>query len=88
MKIYIVFHEYDTNNGFGDAVPQEDVVAMFEDKQDAEQFVKDFEKPHVYDYPYEDFSCGILSVCEFDIIAKGQYNFSSVNAKEFWWLER
>ena len=48
-KVYHVIHQYDVDGGFGDAIPQEDIVAIFSAKATAEDFVAKYMKPHVYE---------------------------------------
>ena len=51
MKIYNVFHVYDVDGGFGDAITEETSVATFVNKEDADAFVAKYNKPYVYDNP-------------------------------------
>ena len=43
-----VFHEYDTDGGFGDAISQKDLICIFETLEKAEEFKKKYENPHVF----------------------------------------
>lgn len=88
MKVYQVFHLYDEDGGFGDAIPQEQILITFGNLEDANAFVKRFENPHVYDHPYQDLHCGKLIVMESDVIEKGGLDldeFEKNEAKNFWW---
>ena len=84
-KIYQVVHEYDADGGFGDAIWQRDVVAVFENEDDAKAFVERFAKPHVYDKPYDYLCCGSLTINEVEILKKGA-NLDEIDAEDFWWL--
>lgn len=84
-KIYQVVHNYDTDGGFGDAIWQRDVVAVFEDLDDAKAFVERFAKPHVYEKPYAYLFCGELEIDEVNIMKKG-VNLDEIDTEDFWWL--
>lgn len=51
-KIYEIVHCYDVDGGFGDAIPQEEVIGVFDDEEIAEEYVRRWSKPEVYDRPY------------------------------------
>ena len=61
-ELYLVKHRYDVDGGYGDAVEQNELIAIFRTREDAEAFVKKFEDPHIYDTPYNDLRCGILYI--------------------------
>lgn len=86
-KTYDVYHIYDIDGGFGDAVYEESKVATFESKEDAEKFVEKFNNPHVYYKPYDELNCGILEIRESEIIPKGAdldiIAFKRLNRDEF-----
>ena len=84
-KIYQVVHEYDTDGGFGDAIWQRDVVAVFENEDDAKAFVERFAKPHVYAKLYDSLCCGDLTIDEVEIFKKGA-DLDEIDAEDFWWL--
>jgi len=85
-KIYQVFHVYDVDGGFGDAVMRQDIIATFECYEDAKAFVDRFSKPHVYDKPYAKLSCGELVIYESDVVGKGAIDLDNENTNSFWWL--
>lgn len=68
MKIYNVYHLYDVDGGFGDAVPTSELVATFESKADAESFVEKYHNPCVYDIPYAELYCNAYTIMEMEII--------------------
>lgn len=78
MKVYIVKHVYDVDGGFGDAIGEEDVLCGFASKAEAEAFVSAYERPHVYDRPYNDLWCGTLVVEEL--------NMDPPSVDKMWWL--
>ena len=82
MKIYNVYHEYDEDGGFGDAVSQKFLLESFESESDANEYVKEFENPHIYDRPYAALECGKLVVEAVDVIAKGEPYHKPEN---MWW---
>ena len=59
---YAIYHIYDVDGGFGDAVEVEDLVALCESKTLAEEYVKKHDKTHVYEEPYDVLTCGHLVV--------------------------
>lgn len=78
MKVYIVKHEYDVDGGIGDAIGKEDVLCGFTSEAEAEAFVSAYEKPHIYDQPYDDLWCGNLVIEELNMIPPF--------VDEMWWL--
>lgn len=84
--IYQVVHFYTVDGGIGDAIDREDVIAVFEDRGDAEAFIERFRKPHVYDIPYQDLECGLLALNEICIYSKDECNLDEVDTEHFWWL--
>ena len=83
MKIYQVFHAYDVDGGFGDAVPNVDLIETFVSKEDAKDFVERFANPHIYDKPYASLECGNLYIRESEALTHNDY--STKEFKEFWW---
>lgn len=52
-----IFHEYETDGGFGDAVCQCDLIATVEaTKEEIDAFVKEWNHPRIYDRPYAELS--------------------------------
>lgn len=72
-----VFHKYDVDGGFGDAVSERDLICVFKTAEEANDFVEKYEKPHVYDVPYCELYCGTLEVQELP---------TTYNEENFWWL--
>ncbi len=52
MTIYQIFHCYDVDGGFGDAVSEEDIIGATLDENEANEYVKKWSKPEIYDKPY------------------------------------
>lgn len=75
MKIFGVFHIFDVDGGFGDSISKEDLICTFNSEEEAKNFIKKYEKPHVYDFPYH--ACGTLELRELP---------TTYNEKDFWWL--
>ena len=48
-KIYLVNRCFDVDGGFGDAIPQEEVICGFDNREDANRFVEKYSNPHIYD---------------------------------------
>lgn len=76
MKIYNVYHEYDTDGGFGDAISQSDLVATFATETDAKEFVEKYSKPYVYDRPYAALYCNLLVISETEIITHEEFDIN------------
>ena len=66
-KVYVVIHIFDTDGGYGDAIPNTEIIGVFSTKEKAEEIVNEFSNPHVYDEPYAELHCGKLIVEEFII---------------------
>lgn len=77
MRIFGVFHKYDTDGGFGDAITQKDLICIFDSLEKAEEFKKKYENPHVYDSPYADLECGELVIEELP---------TTYDESRFWWI--
>lgn len=77
MKTFGVFHIFDVDGGFGDAIPREELICTFNSVEEAWDFIKKYEKPHVYDCPYQCLECGQLELRELP---------TTYNEKDFWWL--
>lgn len=75
--IFGVFHKYDTDGGFGDAIPQKELICIFETLEKAEEFKKKYEDPHVYDRPYAELECGELVIEELP---------TTYDESTFWWI--
>ena len=72
-----VFHKYDVDGGFGDAIEESDLICVFKTVEEANDFVEKYEKPHVYDVPYCELYCGVLEVQELP---------TTYDEANFWWL--
>lgn len=68
-KIYLVKHYFTVDGGYGDAIPNEEVVTSFENEEDAQAFVEKYKNDHVYDTPYNDLECGELAVEEMNVLS-------------------
>jgi hypothetical protein len=52
---YQVFHVYDVDGGFGDAVKKEKCVGVTEATQEEiKKFLETWDKPRIYEHPYSD----------------------------------
>lgn len=50
--IYIVYHGYEVDGGFGDPVPERDVVCAFATEEEAKAYVEKWDNTIIYDKPY------------------------------------
>lgn len=55
-----IYHVWDEDGGFGDAVQVDELVALCYDKDTADAFVAKHSNKHVYDNPYCCLECGEL----------------------------
>ena len=76
MIIYGVYHIYDVDGGFGDAIGEESLIETFLNKNDAETFVQKYSDPHCYDNP--------LEIREIEV--KKCFDLNSYDNKKMWWL--
>jgi len=58
--MYGIYHMYDVDGGFGDAVPKQELVATCESEEIAKKYCEKHDKNHIYDRPYADLYCGKL----------------------------
>ena len=77
MKIYSVFHNYDVDGGFGDAVGCTDLIAIFEKEEDAEAYVEKYNNPHVYEEPYASLYAGELTIKENEIVLHKDFDINN-----------
>ena len=57
-RMYAIYHIYDADGGFGDAVMEEDHVAtVMATEEEIKVFLKKWDKPEVYEHPYDDLAC-------------------------------
>lgn len=57
-KLFAVFHEYDVDGGFGDAVGTSDFVGcIYATDEEAKAYLEKWDKPKVYAHPYSDLYC-------------------------------
>ena len=76
MKIYNIYHEYDVDGGFGDAIPESILIATFENADDANAFVNKYSAPEVYDRPYSALWHHKLVVSETEIITHSEFDIN------------
>lgn len=79
MVIYKVIHIFLHNGGYGDAVPVEEPIAIFSTEEKAKDFVKKYEKPHIYDELYDFLTCGKLTIEEIELDKEP-------DRESMWWL--
>lgn len=61
-KMFGVYHRYDVDGGFGDAVGCKDLLFVTDDVEKAQEYVNKWSCPHVYERPYADLYRGELLV--------------------------
>ena len=77
-SIFGVFHIYDVDGGFGDAVEVKDLILVCVSKEEATEVVKSFSNEHTYRVPYEELKCGKLVVEELP---------TTLENNRMWWLK-
>ena len=82
-KVFIVKHMFDVDGGFGDAIPSEEIVGIFLNRQEAEEIVQKYGlgDGEVYGKPYNYLCCGELRVEEVPIGL-------SMEVDDMWWFDR
>lgn len=78
-SMFGVFHVYDVDGGFGDAIGSKDLICVCVSKEEAEEVARTFSNPHVYDVPYAELKCGDLVVEELP---------TTVRRDQMWWLKK
>ena len=81
MKIYHVFVGYETDGGFGDAIPTQDLVTSFVDRKDAEAFVEKYSHEVETDNPYAVLTYGELFIEEGDLVMIEDFDISKKPAE-------
>lgn len=68
-KLWNIFHCYDTDGGFGDCVPQEDLVGTVEaTEEEIKEFLKKWDKPEIYEEPYAAMLCHAVRVVPVEVV--------------------
>lgn len=66
--IYNVYHLYDVDGGFGDAVDKQTLLFTTDNKEIAEDFVSKYDNDHIYDIPYAELHTGKVVVEEVNMV--------------------
>lgn len=68
-SLWAIYHEYDLDGGYGDAIPSSEMVGIVMATNDEiADFIKKYNKPIVYDKPYNELCCHVIRVEKIDII--------------------
>ena len=86
MKIYNVYHLYDIDGGYGDAQSTEEFIATFVSETDAKSFVEKYNKPYVYEKPYQELYCNCYVVRETEIITHEEFDINKTPEDYGAWL--
>lgn len=85
-KIYLVWHYYEEVGPFLNNILMSHLEAIFDNREDADEFVKRFEDPHVYcGETGPGLVCGILHVKEVGFTNRDILN---MNPEEFEWVSK
>lgn len=66
--IYGIYHLWQTDGGFGDAVAQEALIGVTDDEEKAKAYVERWSNPHVYDKPYDELHRGELTYAKLKVL--------------------
>ena len=67
-KLWNIFHSYDVDGGFGDAVNREELVATVEaTDEEIKDFIKKWDAPEVYEKPYAYLECHNVYALEVEV---------------------
>ena len=84
-----IYHEYDVDGGYGDAIPERRLILVTEDEETAMEYVKRWSEERVYYTPYDDLYCGRLVYDELprlitrDDISGSPYELVGESAKPY-----
>lgn len=80
--IYGVFHIFDVDGGFGDAVDTEELIGVTSDLSEAERFVEKYSLGGaIYDIPYSALTMGSLEIRELNKLSdKNPYEEWMINS--------
>ena len=67
MKVYIIYHDYDVDGGYGDATDQHEILWICKDEEEAKAYIERWNKPEVYDNPYDSLYKNALHYEEHDL---------------------
>ena len=60
--LYNVYHSYDVDGGFGDAVRTKKFIGLVEaTEKEIKEFLSVWNKPRIYERPYSDLYCHMVS---------------------------
>lgn len=76
MMLYSVYHCYDVDGEFGDAIPEERLMAIFENEADAKAFVEKYHTPYVYKKPHAELYCNAYEIRETEIVSHKDFNIN------------
>ena len=65
--IYIVYHDYDVDGGFGDAIYESDIVCAFATEEEAKAYVEKWDNTIIYDKPYDCLTMHSLTYAKLDM---------------------
>ena len=78
--LYGVYHLYDILGSKNEPVRINDLVAVFQSLQQAQRFVKKYQKPHIYNEGYPTLFMGILIIQKLPDIGK-------IQPQKYMWLD-
>lgn len=77
--IYGIFHCYEVDGGFGDAVLMEDLLFVTDSEEIAKAYVEKWSHPYIYDRPYSYLTCGELRYGQLEQLYTGEIDQSPMD---------
>lgn len=68
-KLWAIYHLLTVDGGYGDAIPQDEMVGIVEaTDEEIKAFVEKYDRPVVYDEPYDKLTCHGIQAQEIKVI--------------------
>lgn len=77
--MYGIYHFYQVDGGFGDAVGKMDLLFVTEHEELAKAYVEKWSNPYIYDRPYADLTCGTLIYSSLETLYTGELDQSPMD---------
>lgn len=67
-KLWAIYHDYDVDGGFGDSIHETEMVGVVQaTEEEIEAFIQKYDKPIIYDKPYDELYCHSVRVEEIEM---------------------
>lgn len=88
MTLFGVFHTYEIDGGFGDAVLEKDLVGVTANEEEANDYVEKWSDEHIYDKPLDRLHCGLLTYEELPMLGSIDEKPDIYGIYDVWMRER